>query len=68
MDTLTDRMGSQPILLVKVSVIIDTMLNFDSDFDGHGEGDIILSKKLKPEKSTVASVTSADEVHRPAVA
>ena len=40
MDTLTDRMGSQPILLVKVSVIIDTMLNFDSDFDGHGEGDV----------------------------
>ena len=31
--SLTDRMGVQPILSVKVSVIIDTMLSFDGDFD-----------------------------------
>ena len=33
MDSLPDRMGVQPILSVKVSVIIDTMLSFDGDFD-----------------------------------
>ena len=38
MDTLKDRMGVQPVLPVKVSVIIDTMLNFDGDFDEHGDG------------------------------
>ena len=31
-----NRMGVQPILPVKVSITINTMLNFDSDFDGHG--------------------------------
>ena len=31
---LTDRMGVQPNLSVKVSVTIDTMLNFDRNFDG----------------------------------
>ena len=39
MDTLMDRKGVQLILPVKVSVTIGTMLNFDSDFDGHGDGD-----------------------------
>ena len=34
-ETLTDRFGFGPILPVKVSVIIDTMLKFDGDFDGH---------------------------------
>ena len=28
-----DKMGVQPILFVKVSVTIDTMLNFDGDGD-----------------------------------
>ena len=32
-------MGSEPILSFKWSVTIDTMLNFDGDFDGHGHGD-----------------------------
>ena len=35
-----DRMDVQPLLPVKVSVTIDTMLNFDHDFDGHGDGDV----------------------------
>ena len=36
-DTLTERMGVQPILPIKVSATIDTMLNFDVDFDGHND-------------------------------
>ena len=39
MGRLTDRMGSEPILSVKRSLSIGTMLNFDSDCDGHGDGD-----------------------------
>ena len=37
--TLTDRMGFEPNLSIKWSVAIDTMINFDSDSDGHGYGD-----------------------------
>ena len=33
------RMGSEPILFIKQSVSIDTMLNFDGDSDGDGYGD-----------------------------
>ena len=33
-DTLTDRMGVQPILPIKVSITTGN----DSDFDGHGDG------------------------------
>ena len=33
---LMERMGIQPILPIKVSIISDTML----DVDGHGHGDI----------------------------
>ena len=33
-DHLMDRLGSQPILSVKRSVSIGTMLNFDRDSDG----------------------------------
>ena len=33
-------MGVQPTLPIKVSVTIGTMLNFDGDFDGHGDSDI----------------------------
>ena len=36
MDRLMDRMGSVPILPVKWTVTIGTMLNFDGD--GHGDG------------------------------
>ena len=34
--TMTDKMGSEPILSVKQSVTIDTMINFDGDGDGRG--------------------------------
>ena len=33
------RMGTEPILPIKRSVSIDTMINFDGDRDGHGNGD-----------------------------
>ena len=33
-------MCAQPVLPIKVSVTIDTMLNFYGDFDEHGDGDI----------------------------
>ena len=35
---LTHRMVSRPILSLKRSVTIDTMLNFDGDDDEHGDG------------------------------
>ena len=38
MDRLMGRMGTEPILSVKQSVSIGTMLNFDGDGDGHGDG------------------------------
>ena len=36
---LTVRMGSEPILSVKWSISIDTIVNFDGDGDGHGDED-----------------------------
>ena len=36
---LMGRMGTEPILSVKRSVSIDTMINFDGDGDGHGDRD-----------------------------
>ena len=38
MDTLKDRVGVQPILPIEVSITIDTMLNFDCNFDEYGDG------------------------------
>ena len=35
---LTGRMGTEPILSIKRSISIDTMINFDSDADGDGDG------------------------------
>ena len=35
LDTLTDRMDVKPIFPIKLSITIDTMLNFDGDFDGN---------------------------------
>ena len=32
-------MGSEPNLSAKLSVTIDTIVNFDSDFGGHWNGD-----------------------------
>ena len=37
--SLIVRMGSEPILSIKWSISIDTMINFDGDGDGHGYGD-----------------------------
>ena len=34
---LMDRMGVQPIFSFQVALTIDTMLNFDGDFDGQGD-------------------------------
>ena len=41
-----DLMGVQPILSIKASVTIDTMLYFDGDFDGHGDGDVTYKQSL----------------------
>ena len=35
---MTVRMGLEPILSVNRSVSIDTMMKFDGDIDGHGDG------------------------------
>ena len=35
---LTVKMGSVPILSVKQPISIDSMINFDRDGDGHGDG------------------------------
>ena len=37
-EMLSDRMGVQPILPIKVSVTFGTMLTFEGDFDGQGDG------------------------------
>ena len=39
-----DRIGVQPISPIKVSVTNDTMLNFDSDFDGPSDGDVMFEQ------------------------
>ena len=46
-DTLTDRMGVEPILPIKMSVTIDTMLNFDGDFDRHSDGDVTYKRTFR---------------------
>ena len=37
-DSLTGKMGIRPILPVRLSVTIATMLNFDGHCDGDGDG------------------------------
>ena len=37
-DCLMGRLGLEPILSIKQSVSIGTMINFDSDCDGLGDG------------------------------
>ena len=39
-------MSVQPILPIKVSVTTETMLNFEGDFDGHGDVDITCKQTL----------------------
>ena len=41
------RMGTEPILSIKQSVSIDTMINFDGDRDGHGYGDGTCKQALR---------------------
>ena len=48
---LTGRMGTQPILSAKWSVSIDTMINFDVDGDGHGQGDGTCKQAIRPLRS-----------------
>ena len=40
-------MGVQRILPIKVSITIDTMLNFKSDFDGRNDGNVTFRQKNK---------------------
>ena len=42
-----DRMGSVPNLLVKRSISIDTMLNFDGDRHGHGDCEGTVNRPLQ---------------------
>ena len=44
---LTGRMGREPILSIKWSVSIDTMINFDGDRNGHRDGDGTCKQTLK---------------------
>ena len=46
---LMGRMGTEPILSVKRSVSIDTMINFDGDEEGHGDGDGTCKQALRAE-------------------
>ena len=41
-----DRLGSEPILSIKWSVSIGTMLNFDGDCDGNGDSDGMCKQAL----------------------
>ena len=41
-------MGVQPIFSVKVSTTINTMSNFDGDFDRHSDGDVTRKQTLNP--------------------
>ena len=45
-DTLTDRMKRGTLSPLKVSITIDTMLNFDSAFDGRGNGYVACKQTL----------------------
>ena len=35
-----DRIGMQPMVAIKVSVTIDTLLNFEGDVNGHTDADV----------------------------
>ena len=45
-DHLTDRLGSEPILSVKQSISISTIINFDVDGHGHGDGNGMCKQTL----------------------
>ena len=44
---LMGRMGTEPILSIKESISMDTMINFDGDGDGHGDGDGTYKQALR---------------------
>ena len=44
---LMGRMDTEPILFIKPSVSIDTMINFDGDGDGHVDGDGTCKQALR---------------------
>ena len=41
-----ERICVQPILPMKVSITIGTMLNFYDEFDAHGDGDVTCKQTL----------------------
>ena len=44
---LTSRMGTEPILSIKRSISIDTMINFDGDGERHGDEDGTCKQEFK---------------------
>ena len=53
---MTVRMGSEPILSVKQSISIDTMIKFDGDIDGHEDGDGMCKQALTLSASELFSL------------
>ena len=51
--TLMGRMGFTSILLVKGNVTIDTMLQFDLDLHGHGDGEVIFKLEIFVRRSKI---------------
>ena len=49
---LTGRKGTEPILSIKQSISIDTMINFDGDGDGHGDGDGTCKQAFRIDSNT----------------
>ena len=60
--TMMGKMGVQPILPIMVLVVIDTMLNFDGDFDGDGRGDVMCEQTLNCKRGIVLSLIWASMV------
>ena len=49
------RIGFTSILLVKGNVTIDTMLQFDLDLHGHGDGEVIFKLEIFVRRSKSTS-------------
>ena len=47
------RTGTEPILSVKWSISIDTMINFDGDVNGDGDEDDTCKQTLRKESGTL---------------
>ena len=48
---LTGRMGTEPVLPIKRSVSIGTMINFEGDGHAHGDGYGTCKKALREEQN-----------------